>query len=137
MNKKVIKMMLAGVVICAAVSSSYAHTVCAGGVISGYYIEPTVLKNMTVILPQIDKQEDTNKNVVLLIYPNPARNQLIIENYKLKETDNGLEIIDVLGHIQQSSIINQQYKIIIDISNLPKGMYFVKIGNLIRKFVKV
>ncbi|MDR1792468.1 MAG: leucine-rich repeat protein [Bacteroidales bacterium] len=68
------------------------------------------------------------------IYPNPTSSQLKIINYQLKDGEN-LEIIDVLGRVQQSTIVNQQSEIIIDISHLAKGMYFIKIGNWRGKFV--
>ncbi|MDR1793194.1 MAG: T9SS type A sorting domain-containing protein [Bacteroidales bacterium] len=71
----------------------------------------------------------------LLIYPNPTTSQLKIKNEQLKEVEN-VEITDVLGRIQQSSIINQQSEIIIDVSHLPQGMYFIKIGNKRGKFFR-
>ncbi|MDR1793014.1 MAG: T9SS type A sorting domain-containing protein [Bacteroidales bacterium] len=70
----------------------------------------------------------------LNIYPNPASSQLKIKNYQLKDGET-VEIIDVLGRVQQSTIINQQFELIIDVSHLAKGMYFIKIGNLRGKFV--
>ncbi|MDR1793345.1 MAG: T9SS type A sorting domain-containing protein [Bacteroidales bacterium] len=70
----------------------------------------------------------------LQIYPNPASSELKIKNYQLKDGEN-VEIIDVLGRVQQSSIINHQSEIIVDVSHLPQGMYFIKIGNWRGKFV--
>ncbi|MDR1792024.1 MAG: T9SS type A sorting domain-containing protein [Bacteroidales bacterium] len=69
------------------------------------------------------------------LYPNPASSQLKIKNYQLKDGET-VEIIDVLGRVQQSSIVNQQSEIILDVSHLSQGMYFIKIGNWRGKFVK-
>ncbi|MDR1792268.1 MAG: T9SS type A sorting domain-containing protein, partial [Bacteroidales bacterium] len=68
------------------------------------------------------------------LYPNPTSSQLKIKNYQIKDGEN-VEIIDVLGRVQKSTIINQQSEIIIDVSHLAKGMYFIKIGNWRGKFV--
>ncbi|MDR1792542.1 MAG: M4 family metallopeptidase [Bacteroidales bacterium] len=70
----------------------------------------------------------------LQIYPIPASSELKIKNYQLKDGET-VEIVDVLGRVQQTSIINQQSEIIIDVSHLAKGMYFVRIGNWRGKFV--
>ncbi|MDR1791877.1 MAG: thiol protease/hemagglutinin PrtT [Bacteroidales bacterium] len=81
-----------------------------------------------------DIQLIENENVISL-YPNPASSELKIKNYQLKDGEN-VEIIDILGRVQQSKIINQQSEIILDVSHLPKGMYFVRIGNWIGKFLR-
>ena len=70
------------------------------------------------------------------VYPNPATNQLKIKNYELKE-DEVIEIYDVVGRTlnnYQLSIVNSQ--LIIDISHLANGIYFLKIGNNTVRFVK-
>ena len=41
-----------------------------------------------------------------------------------------------MGQLLQSKIVNLQSKIEIDISHLAKGMYFLKVGNQVVKFVK-
>jgi len=69
------------------------------------------------------------------IYPNPATNQLRIKNHELQE-GNLIEIYDILGQLQLS-IVNQKSEIqTIDISTIAAGMYLLKIGNRIGKFVK-
>jgi hypothetical protein len=75
-----------------------------------------------------------SKENAIQLYPNPTSSQLKIKNYQLKDGEN-VEIIDVLGRVQQLPIINQQSEIIIDVSHLAKGMYFVRIGNWRGKFV--
>ncbi|MDR1758321.1 MAG: T9SS type A sorting domain-containing protein [Bacteroidales bacterium] len=81
-----------------------------------------------------------DKSGNLKIYPNPAKNELKIENGEWK-TGNKIEIYDLLGKLQQSSISNQQSSIqTIDISHLSTGMYLLRVltpaGTIIKKFVK-
>lgn len=72
---------------------------------------------------------ETNK---FSIYPNPADFQLNIFNFQSNGNQKP-QILDVTGKIiSNPSIINNS----IDISNLSSGIYFVKIGNQVEKFVK-
>ena len=73
-------------------------------------------------------------NYALQVYPNPATNQLTIDNGQL--TMDNIEIYSVMGQKLQSTIVNLQSKIAIDVSNLASGMYYLKINNQITKFVK-
>jgi hypothetical protein len=69
-----------------------------------------------------------------IIYPNPTSNQLRITNYELRM--GNIEIYDVVGRLQQSKIVNLQSEIIIDISHLPAGMYFLYIDRKTIKIIK-
>ena len=69
------------------------------------------------------------------VYPNPTNGQLRIMNYELRE-DAVIEIYDVLGQKLQSKIVNLQSKIVIDISPLASGIYFLKVDNQVIKFIK-
>ncbi|MDR1792263.1 MAG: T9SS type A sorting domain-containing protein, partial [Bacteroidales bacterium] len=92
-------------------------------------------KDYTVIVTRANNTSIAESNIsALQIYPNPASSQLKIKNYQLEDGEN-VEIVDVLGRVQQSTIVNQQSEIIIDVSHLAKGMYFIKIGNWRGKFV--
>jgi len=71
---------------------------------------------------------ETHCNASLRVYPNPVNGQLIIDN---------VEIYNVVGqklNNYQLSIVNSQ--LIIDISHLATGMYFLRIGNKTARFVK-
>jgi hypothetical protein len=80
----------------------------------------------------------------LILYPNPATVQLQIMNMQdrtdgnndeLRKGDN-LEIYNMLGQ-KQLSIFNFQLATqTIDISSLSAGMYIVKVGDYIGKFIK-
>ena len=79
----------------------------------------------------------TMDNGQLRVFPNPAKNELRITNYELQENDVYIQIYSVVGQLlnnYQFSIVNSQ--LIIDISHLAAGMYYLKIDNRIAKFVK-
>jgi hypothetical protein len=64
----------------------------------------------------------------IFIYPNPTSGRFTIKNIELKMTKCKLEIYNVLGEkIYSKSNYDQQISNEIDISNSPKGIYFVKI----------
>lgn len=64
------------------------------------------------------------------IYPNPAGGQLYIANYELSDGET-INVIDALGKTVISSP-----KTVLDISGLPQGIYFLRIGNHTAKFMK-
>jgi hypothetical protein len=76
----------------------------------------------------------------LIVYPNPTTGELRITNYKLRITN--VEIFDIYGKKLKAKSRKQKEKneIVIDISELPAGIYFVKIdtdvGEVIKKIVK-
>ena len=77
--------------------------------------------------------EMTKSNIK--IYPNPTTGQLTIDNGEL--TMDNVKIYDIIGKVidnYQLSIVNSQ--LIIDVSHLPAGMYFLKINNEILKIIK-
>jgi len=69
------------------------------------------------------------------IYPNPVNDELKIMNYEFKGNEM-VQILDIAGKI----ILNTQYSVLntnsIDVSSLAKGIYFVKVGNQVEKFIK-
>jgi hypothetical protein len=82
------------------------------------------------------------------IFPNPAHNQLTITNYELRENDV-IEIYNVVGQMVYTSpnpskggesapslLERAGGEVAIDVSHLPNGMYFLKVGNRVVKFVK-
>jgi hypothetical protein len=79
-----------------------------------------------------------NDNIAnqLQIFPNPTTGELRIESGGLRV--DGVDIYDVVGKIQK--IGNWKAESVIDISQLPAGIYFVKIytetGEVVRKVLK-
>jgi len=81
---------------------------------------------------------EMNNNPSLRVYPNPTTGQLTIENGESKIKD--VALFDIMGKIQLTTGDSQQEKIVLDISHLSAGIYFVKIftatGEMVRKVVK-
>ena len=74
-------------------------------------------------------------NNLFSVYPNPTSNQLTIDNGQLTMDD--VEIYNVVGqrlNNYQLSTVNSQ--LTIDVSHLANGMYYLKIGNQVTKFIK-
>ena len=82
-------------------------------------------------------------NYELRVYPNPTSGQLTIsiDNGELKE-NTVVEIYSVVGQrltlktLTSLTTLESLGRVTIDISHLAKGMYFLKIGNKVVKFVK-
>ena len=79
-----------------------------------------------------------------LIYPNPARDYIEIQFDAIYPTlkrgvdvDSEILIYDMLGTVVISVLNGHARSIQIDVSNLSPGMYFIKIGNKVEKFVKI
>lgn len=66
------------------------------------------------------------------IFPNPADTYLIIE---ADDQVNNFSIINALGVTEKSGTINNS-ETQIDLSELPAGQYYLKIGNEVQKFIK-
>ena len=96
----------------------------------------------------------TTLSNLLQVFPNPTMGQLKIKNYELKEND----VIEIYNVVGQKAPFNspeggkysptwklsgaevseglEEATIVLDISHLPAGMYFLKIGNKTTRFVK-
>jgi uncharacterized repeat protein (TIGR03803 family) len=99
----------------------------------------TVFKlDINAVAVGITQSEKTDMEVN--VYPNPASGSLTIEwkTPKVKENKAGkYTITDLLGKIVQNSTVNfENATATIDIHDLPNGVYFLKTGNRILKFVK-
>ena len=70
------------------------------------------------------------------IYPNPAKNNLQIRINNDQLTSNSIIIYNVYGKlVKQQNIKNTDINI--DISDLSKGVYFIKLNNISKKFIKL
>ena len=82
--------------------------------------------------------EKTNQNNIS-VYPNPAIDYIVIKPSEGLEASDGsdIQIFDMFGE----NVINIRTRRIgslpIDISNLPPGIYFFRIGNRVEQFVKM
>ena len=95
----------------------------------------TIYKDLYVN-PCHDVEVDENENVVLSVYPNPARENIVVEG----ENIAGIEICNLLGGVvyetQQCNGNN-----IISTENMPAGSYFVRVrmedGKVVTKKIVV
>lgn len=67
----------------------------------------------------------------LKVYPNPANDVLTIENSEGKT----VEIMDILGHIVL--LEKNATRSTVHIAHLQSGVYFVKVGQFMQKFIKL
>ncbi len=83
-------------------------------------------------------QEEAKDVKDVSIYPNPAKEKLIIDNGKVKIEK--LELYNVLGERVFHSIPNINQSITIDVSALPSGVYFLKLktekGDVTKKVIR-
>ncbi|OGU55828.1 MAG: hypothetical protein A2X64_11340 [Ignavibacteria bacterium GWF2_33_9] len=91
-------------------------------------------------------EQDNNPEISL--YPNPTTDYITIDlsNYTLKGVVDGqaIRIFDVLGNevltnAIENSVETQNFVSLqkIDVSALPPGVYFVKVGDVVQKFIKL
>jgi hypothetical protein len=74
------------------------------------------------------------KNSNIKIYPNPTNNIINIEGLN-KNENNTIQIFDVQGKLVITKTITE--KGTIDLSELNKGVYVIKIGELAQRTVKM
>ena len=74
------------------------------------------------------------KNANIKIYPNPTNNIINIEGLN-KNENNTILIFDVQGKLVITKTINE--KGTIDLSELNKGVYVIKIGEVAQRIVKM
>lgn len=76
-----------------------------------------------------------NKTQSLSIYPNPANKTIYLEGIDFTKNKT-IVVINLLGKESKLNLtLLQNNKAQIDISNLPKGIYFLQIDNFIKKLV--
>ena len=70
-------------------------------------------------------------NEDITVYPNPANNFVYINDSSIETRfiASHIEVLDIRGQLMEIQVKNNQ----IDISNLPNGIYFIKLGEKISK----
>ena len=74
------------------------------------------------------------------IYPNPASNFINIQTSEVSKTSDvaKMQIFDVLGiEIMSESIHQMSASHRMNVEKLPSGVYFIRIGNKVEKFLKI
>ena len=94
----------------------------------GQYIDAGI---STLLLQTPSAIENVKKKDELIIFPNPVNNELKLANYELWKGEK-IEIFSIAG---QRSIVSTPSSTI-DVSQLSAGMYIIKAGNFIGKFLK-
>ena len=71
----------------------------------------------------------------LYLYPNPATTQLIILNLNKSEKNTNYTIFNTVGQLMLDGNLKDD-QTLVNITSLPGGVYLVKIGTEVTKFVK-
>lgn len=79
--------------------------------------------------PNYVSVKDQNSNIPIEVAPNPADDYINISNINYGEN---IEIYNLLGMKQIETVYNGK----INISNLPVGVYYLKVGNQTEMFIK-
>lgn len=90
------------------------------------------------IQPPVTSIEDPNSHG-MDVYPIPATDELFIDLHDVSNQTITIEIVDLTGRVLQSHQIaahETTMKLVIDVRQLPAGLYFVKSGHHLRKFLK-
>jgi hypothetical protein len=89
-------------------------------------------------IPGVGIETITNYELRITVYPNPAGNELRIRNYELRIID--IEVFDVFGRKVKGEGKKEKGEMVIDISNLSAGVYFIRVmdekGLSVQKFIK-
>ena len=104
----------------------------AAAVTAGEYTFPNVTENHKIYVTFAQTESSVNliEATKITIYPNPTNYELTITNYE----GSSVEVCDITGKV----VMNCQLSInnSINVSALSQGIYFLKVGNSIKKFVK-
>lgn len=100
----------------------------------GKYNDALVWKEFNV-LANVDVQDSDIENIIL--YPNPAKDYLYIDLQGFEESSVLLQIYDSNGSLYLDKTFKGGAKHDIFIGNFSAGTYFVKINDIVTKFVKI
>ncbi len=100
----------------------------------GVALADTLVKVQVVMEPAEGMQE-AGKALGVSVYPNPANDyiEVVVSNMSVKKLN--LQVYDFLGKLVQSHSISQQTTRL-NIKDLKKGVYVLKVGNTTKRFVK-
>ena len=98
-----------------------------------YGCTQTVKKHINIIISSLNSN---NIESDIINYPNPFNEYIIVEN--ISSNINNIEVYNVIGQniSDDISFKVQGNKILINTTNLDRGMYFIKIGNVVKKVIK-
>ena len=99
-----------------------------------YYKSGSFLESVSNRVSNSNTGINDIKNSNIKIYPNPTNNIINIEGLN-KNENNTIQIFDVQGKLVFTKTINE--KGMIDLSELNKGVYVIKIGEVAQRVVKM
>ena len=82
----------------------------------------------------VDEDGPSTDSGIFAVYPNPAKDVLTIHHSAFRIPHSEFRITNLLGQTLMTGTLSEGT---IDVSDLPKGMYFVAINNQSLKFVKL
>ncbi len=98
------------------------------------FIQPNILAKI------IDENIPLNIDLTVSVYPNPFINDLTVSFNNNNESDIIIEVYDVLGRLLYNKKYFWNKSILVQLNNLPSGIYLLKILNnnkqTIRKIIK-
>lgn len=99
----------------------------------GYASCLTSIKSKPISISNLGTLSNQQFNEVLVnFYPNPVQDNLFISNTASLQLDNTILIYDVQGRlIQQTKALKSNDNLLIDVSNLSSGLYFVQLQSKI------
>jgi len=108
----------------------------AEGLVHYFYTFTNVTADHTIVAEFENVGINENEHSNLFIYPNPTNEELRITNYELRMGD--VEIFDIMGRMQNAEcrMQNAEEEMVINISHLQAGIYFLKIDNQTIKIIK-
>jgi hypothetical protein len=85
------------------------------------------------VTTSIDKNNDTEKTID--VYPNPASSHINIVFSDIIQTPQSIHVYNSIGEIVYSGSITNKFETI-SISDLPSGLYLLKINTRLFNFIK-
>ncbi len=103
----------------------------------GLYASPAITGAAWVleIKGEINTQTDVLTQNDIYLYPNPAKDYLTV-GYRHLLNKEEVKIYDIAGKKINTKIEYLSNKAVVNISELKTGIYFIKFGNLTKKFIK-
>ena len=111
-------------------ATNQSYTVTQSGLYTVIVGDSNGCKNSESKYVVISGTDDVNRDGNILIFPNPASDEISIQASSIRSNEvTTISIINVLGKIAQEEIVSWKEYTTLDIKNLPTGVYLIIIGN--------
>lgn len=86
---------------------------------------------------QVSQTNSLNTSLIpdFIIYPNPSEDRLVMLQFPVPVKEIQVEVLNIVGAVVLKKRAYGQ-RIELDTENLPKGVYYVKVGNRTKKLIK-